>query len=31
MNTARGQAVNEDALITALKSGHISAASLDLH
>ncbi|KAF5640163.1 hexose transporter [Fusarium sp. NRRL 25303] len=31
VNTARGQIVNEDALIEALKSGKISAAGLDVH
>ncbi|KAJ5730258.1 uncharacterized protein N7483_004766 [Penicillium malachiteum] len=31
VNTARGQVVNEDALIHALESGHISAAALDVH
>ncbi|KAJ6014986.1 hypothetical protein N7540_009577 [Penicillium herquei] len=31
VNTARGQIVNEDALIHALESGHISAAALDVH
>jgi len=31
VNTARGEIVNEEALIEALKSGHISAAGLDVH
>jgi lactate dehydrogenase-like 2-hydroxyacid dehydrogenase len=31
VNTARGEVLNEDALIKALKSGHISAAALDVH
>lgn len=31
VNTARGQVLNEDALVEALKSGHISAAALDVH
>ncbi|KAF5610118.1 hexose transporter [Fusarium subglutinans] len=31
VNTARGQIVNEEALIEALKSGKISAAGLDVH
>lgn len=31
VNTARGQIVNEEALISALKSGKISAAGLDVH
>ncbi|KUL92016.1 hypothetical protein ZTR_01347 [Talaromyces verruculosus] len=31
VNTARGQVLNEDALIEALNSGHISAAALDVH
>ncbi|KAJ5368936.1 uncharacterized protein N7496_008696 [Penicillium cataractarum] len=31
VNTARGQIVNEDALVHALETGHISAAALDVH
>jgi lactate dehydrogenase-like 2-hydroxyacid dehydrogenase len=31
VNTARGQVLSENALIEALKSGHISAAALDVH
>ncbi|KAJ6103175.1 hypothetical protein N7486_005602 [Penicillium sp. IBT 16267x] len=31
VNTARGQVVNEDALIQALECGHLSAAALDVH
>lgn len=31
VNTARGQIVNEDALIQALETGHLSAAALDVH
>jgi lactate dehydrogenase-like 2-hydroxyacid dehydrogenase len=31
VNTARGEVVNEDALISALENGHISAAGLDVH
>lgn len=31
VNTARGQVVNEDALVRALERGHLSAAALDVH
>lgn len=31
VNTARGHIVNEDALIHALETGHLSAAALDVH
>lgn len=31
VNTARGQVVNEDALVHALETGHLSAAALDVH
>lgn len=31
INTARGEVLNEDALVEALEKGHISAAGLDVH
>jgi lactate dehydrogenase-like 2-hydroxyacid dehydrogenase len=31
VNTARGPLINEDALVHALETGHLSAAALDVH
>jgi lactate dehydrogenase-like 2-hydroxyacid dehydrogenase len=31
VNTARGPVLNEDALVHALETGHLSAAALDVH